>query len=93
MEKKKYYHYLLEEINGEQEYAYDYLIEAESLKQAEAIANTHANTFYCDEAEEVYDGSYMFFGGTISVEIKSITETTKEGFIENLLWKSILRAA
>ena len=93
MEKKKCYHYTLEEINGEQEYSYDYLIEAESLEEAEAIANTHAGTFYCDEPEEVYDESYAFFGGAICVEIGSITETTKEGFIKDMLRRATLRAS
>ena len=92
MEKQKYYHYTLEEINGEQEYSYDYLIEAESLEEAESIANTHASTFYCDEPEEVHDGSYAFFGGAICVEIDSITETTKEGFIKDMLRRVTLRA-
>ena len=93
MEKQKYYHYTLEEINGEQEYAYDYLIEAESLEEAESIANTHASTFYCDEPEEVHDGSYEFFGGAISVEIMSVAEITKEDFIRNMLQRATLKAA
>ena len=93
MEQKEYYHYTLEEINGEQEYSYNHLIEAANLEEAKAIANTHASTFYGDESEEVYDGSYVFFGGAICVEIKSVTKTTKEGFIRNMLQGAILRAS
>jgi len=92
MEKKKYYHYTLEEISGEQEYSYDYLIEAESFEEAEAIADTHAATFYCGEPE-VCDGSYLFFGGTICVEVELIAETTKEDFINNMLQRATLRAS
>ena len=93
MKKKKYYHYTLEEINGEQEYSYDHLIEAANLEEAKVIANTHASTFYCDESEEVYDGSYVFFGGAICVEIKSVTKTTKEGFVRDMLQRATLRTS
>ncbi|MBN2569839.1 MAG: hypothetical protein JXB42_10465 [Deltaproteobacteria bacterium] len=92
MERKKYYHYTLEEINGEQEYTYDYLIETENLEQAIAIANKHAGTFYLDKPEEVCDGNYVFFGGAVCVEIKSVTETSKEDFVKDMLQRAILRA-
>ena len=38
-------------------------------------------------------GSYVFFGGAISVEIMSVTEIAKGGFIENMLRGATLRAA
>jgi len=91
MEKKKYYHYKLEEINGEQEYSYDYLIEAENHAEANEIAERHASSFYDDEPE-IVDGSYVFFGGAITTEAVSVEETTKENFTERMLREATLTA-
>lgn len=71
----RYYHCVIREINGEQEYRYDYLIEAKNLAEANEIAETHAGKFY-NTKPYVCDGGYVFFG-TISVEVESMIETTK----------------
>ena len=84
MAEKKYFHYKLEELNGEQEYAYDYLIEAGSQAEAEEIAEAHAGSFYGDSPERI-DGKYAFFFGIIAVEVMSVRETTKERFVEDML--------
>ena len=82
--KEKYYHYQLEEINGEQEYFYDYLIETGSLVEATEIAGAHAGSFY-DNAPERIDGAYSFFDGTILTEVNCVIPTTKERFTEDML--------
>lgn len=92
MEKKKYYHYTLEEVNGEQEYSYDYLIESGCYEEAVEIAEIHASTFYGDDAEKC-DGSYVFFGGALCVEVRSVIETTKEAFIKSMLQTATLRSS
>jgi len=91
MEDKKYYHFKLEEINGEQEYSYDYLIEAASLSQAAEIAEAYAGSFYNDKPE-IIDGGYIFFDGTIAVEVASVIETTKEDFVQNMLREKTITA-
>lgn len=85
---KKYYHCVIKELNGEQEYSYDYLIEAKNFAEANKAAEAYAGKFYNDKPY-VCDGGYVFFG-TISVEVESIMETTKDNFIKDLLYRYTL---
>jgi len=81
-----YYHLTLEEINGEQEYGYDYLVTAPSMEVAEQIAEEQARSFYCDEdVEKNEDGWYEFFGGSIAVKIAWLAKTTKAAFVKRML--------
>ncbi len=88
---KKYYRYDLEEINGEQEYSYNYLIEAENHKEAIEIAERHAGSFY-DDRPEIIDGSYVFFDGEITTKVGEVSETTKEDFVHDMLREVTLTA-
>ena len=90
MKESKYFKFRLEELNGEQEYTYDYLIEAGSQAEAEEIAEAYAGSFY-DDAPERIDGSYVFFG-TIVTEVLSVNETTKERFTSDMLQNVTLTA-
>jgi len=87
---KKYYHCVIKELNGEQEYSYDYLIEARNIAEANKRAETYAGKFYNDKPYAC-DESYVFFD-TINVEVDSIIETTKEDFVKDLLRRYTLTA-
>jgi hypothetical protein len=76
----------LKEQNGEQEYSYDHIIEAETLEDAEKIYEEYAKTFYgdgSDDEPEEGDGGYYFFNGEIWAGVESIIPTTKEAWMEN----------
>lgn len=88
---KRYYHCVVKEINGEQEYSYDYLVEAENLTEAKRIAAVFARRFYSD-TPVISDDGYIFFD-TIWVGVESLTETTKEKFIEDIICGLTLTAA
>ena len=42
MKESKYFKFRLEELNGEQEYTYDYVLEAGSQAEAEEMAEAYA---------------------------------------------------
>ena len=86
-----YYHLTLEEINGEQEYSYDYLVVAPSMKAAEQIAETQTRSFYSDEHATKNDGWFEFFGGSIAVRVFALTKTTKAAFVKRMTAARTLR--
>lgn len=84
----KYYHCIIKELNGEQEYIYDYIVKAGNLAEANEIAETHAGKFYNNKPYACDEG-YVFFG-TISVEVESVIETTIDDFIKDLFCRYTL---
>lgn len=79
------------EHNGEQEYSYDYIIEADNLKEAENILDGHAKTFYDDKDVESDNEGYCFFGGALFVAIGTVHPTTKEEWLEEMFRQNLLQ--
>jgi len=89
----KLFHMEMEEINGEQEYSYDYLIYAGNEEEAWEIAKSYARTFYGEDeyaGEEMENNVFEFMHGCISVAIKGLYETTKNMFIQHMLCRCTL---
>ena len=82
-----YFHLVIEEINGEQEYSYDYLVNAENEREANRIAEELAESFYGDDNVEKNGDYYEMFGGSIAVKVESLIPTTKSRFIKHMLNK------
>ena len=85
----KYFHGRLEEINGEREYSYDYLIKAKSLEEASQRLIAEASGFYGADGMPVSgtDDAFEFFNGEIFVRVDSIGQTTKAQFVKHMLQK------
>jgi len=92
----------LKEQNGEQEYSYDHIIEAENLEEAEKIYDMYAKDFYGDADERINfdgsveeiekeDGGYYFFNDAIFVEVESIRPTTKEEWMQEQFDLNLLK--
>jgi len=79
-----YYHATFIEQSGEQEYSYDYLVEAETLLSAQAILHNFLKDWYFD-FDGMTDGFYEFNNGTQVVRGVTLVETTKEAFIGKML--------
>lgn len=76
----------LEETNGENEYIFDYLMRAKSIKEAEIMAELLASAWYGEDSEYDEDSKiYNFFGGAIAVKIVKLRKTTKKAFTESLV--------
>ena len=89
----KLYHMELEERNGEQEYSYDFLIYAKDEEESWEIARNNARTFYGEDdyvGEETENNVFEFMHGCIIVEIKGLYETTKDMFVEHMLFRYTL---
>ncbi|MEN6319770.1 MAG: hypothetical protein ABFD82_13560 [Syntrophaceae bacterium] len=89
----KLYHMELEEHNGEQEYSYDFLIYAKNEEEAWQIARNYARTFYGEDdfaGKEPDTNVFEFMYGCIIVEIKGLYETTKDIFMEHMLFRYTL---
>jgi len=93
----KYFSGRLKEQNGEQENYYYNIIKAKNLAEAEKFYDEYAKTFYSDDEVEKNGDGYDFFGGTLYVEVMSVSPTTKkewlkEQFIGHFLTASRKRA-
>lgn len=86
----KYYSFLFKEYNGEQEYTYHYLIEAQNKREAEKIAHHLLKDWYGDGGKKEKDGTYTYGCGCPIVKPYGIYKTTKEAFIESLLRRWML---
>lgn len=76
----------LKELNGENEYIFDYLMKAENIREAEVMADLLASAWYGEDS--VYDEDnkvYNFFDGAIAVKIVELYKTTKKAFTESLV--------
>lgn len=72
------------EQNGEQQYGYDYLVEADTLVAARAKTRLFLRDWYAD-FDGIVDGDMEFMGGAITVRKASVVETTKEAFTESMV--------
>lgn len=84
------FEFILEEKNGEQEYSYNNIVWASSLKKAEKIAHEYAKTFYdCggtyDHETDEYD-----FGDGIYVRILEVKEIKIEQWLKESLKKDLI---
>jgi len=91
----KLFFFRLNEQNGEQEYSYDHIVEAENLNEAQKKAEIYASNFYgkadeMDENKELIEKTFWFFGGCIAVNISDLYETTKEKFLERIYQNSFI---
>ena len=76
----------LEELNGENEYIYDYLIRARNIREAEIMAELLASAWYGEYSQYDEDSKvYNFFGGAIAVKIVELYKTTRKAFTESLV--------
>ncbi len=81
-----YYHLVVKEINKDQEYSYDYLIEANSMAEAKEIAEDKVKTFYnYGDVRKNEEGWYELFYENILVGVTSLKKTTKKAFIAEYL--------
>ena len=92
----KLFYFRLHELNGEQEYSYDQVVNAMNLDEAQEKAETYASNFYggCDEIDdnkELDEKTFWFLGGCIAIHISDLWETTKEEFLERV-WEISLTA-
>ena len=82
----KYFKLTFTEINGEQEYTYNYLLKAKDRLKAESAALKFLSGWYDDdEAEVTWPDNVEFFCGCIIVNDISIEETTVEQFTQDLI--------
>jgi len=81
---KKYFEGTLEEHNGEQEYSYSYLIEAEDFDEAEMKFKELCLEWY-GEGEETEEGVYEFGFSAPMVINKGVRKIDKDEFIRNLV--------
>jgi len=81
-----YFNILMQEKNGEYEYAYNFLIKANNVKEATEKADLHVKTWYTDPnvSYNVETDEYEFFGGSIAVGYNGPSRTTKKAFINML---------
>ena len=81
-----YFTMQMTERNGEQEYVYDFLIQANSIEEAFTKADNHVKTWYTDPnvSYNVQYDWYEFFGGSIIIKYTGPDKTTKKAFINML---------
>jgi hypothetical protein len=81
---KPAFSFTLTERNGEQEYSHDYLVYANTQKEADEMATEHARNWYDNTNElDPYDKDndcFWFLGGCIAVTISPCSETDAEQF-------------
>jgi hypothetical protein len=77
----------IKELNGEQEYSFDYLIYAVTKSDAVVVAEGMARTWYSEDEDDVeeVDGCYEFFGGLLIVSVVELKEMTEGEFVDRLL--------
>ena len=83
----------INEMNGEHEYIYDFLIKADNIDEAEEKANNHVKTWYTDPNVyyNVQNCEYEFFGGSIIMKYSWPRRTTKKAFIDMLSNQYIIK--
>ena len=81
----------LQEKNGEQEYGFEHIIEAPDIDTAETIYHNYARHWYDDDEVTFEDGWYNFFGGGVSVRIRSIKPTTIRRWLEYRYNEGVIR--
>lgn len=79
-----YFKAVIEEINGEQRYSYDYLVKASSFRKAQSLADNYAKSWY-GESSHKEDGWYMHLDGTIAVRVRYVVPVTVEEFLKEIL--------
>jgi len=74
------------EYNGEQEYSNSHLIAARNIDEARDSARAYFEKWYEDgddkHADPDYPDRFEFVGGSIILTIDSVTETTRERWIQ-----------
>jgi len=85
----------LEERNGEQEYTYYHIIEADTLEEARKLYESYAQTFYPvdedDELPEYENDGYCHLDGAIFVRVDRLEPTTKEQWMEEQFNLNLLK--
>lgn len=86
------YDFELEETNGEREYTYFHLIEADDLDKANRIAEHHASTFFGDPNVELEGNAWFSCGGQFAVTITRLGATTKEEWLQKMYNRALITA-
>lgn len=81
-----YFNLNFTEQNGEQQYTYDYLLKAPTLVAATAKARLFLRGWY-DDFTGIVDGRFEFGHGEREVHKISVVETTKQAFMESMLFR------
>lgn len=71
------------EFNGEQEYSYNKLIKANSLKEAEDVAHNFLLGWYGNGKYDIFEDYYEYDGGRIIVRKIMVNHTTIKDFLLN----------
>lgn len=95
----KGFHMSMREVNGEQQYDYDYFIEEPTEEEAWRIARDYASRFYGEDEDgnpasaliTGYDDAYEFHCGCIWVSITKLIPTTRQEFTRHILERYTFR--
>ena len=90
----KLFSFTLKEVNGEQTYTQDHLVLAAGQDQAYKKAFSYCknwylsdpSTYYYDKDKEIH----YFDNGCIALTIESLTETTKENWLEQAYMMALI---
>ena len=86
---QKLYEGTLRIRNGEQTYPVNKLIYAENLEDAEDVIEQYASEYYGGESVKE-DDAYMFGGGVIGVEVRTVRQVNIDEWKEEQFKKSLI---